>query len=151
MPAPLIPSAKRKILIAVTVSAVLLSAAAVLIVLATHNSYPKDYYARKFERAEWLRNLDAEGNNPAECVSYARMAGDIVVNVVKPGMSRAEVSSLLFDAKVFESMDANPQETSPAGNIEIPLGLCELGKADSGQYIDILFGKDDRVVLAKIN
>ena len=72
------------------------------------------------------------------------MAGDIVNNVVKPGMSYAEVELLLFDQMV-------PAGTVFPATVEIPLGLCESGKSDSGQYMDIKFGIEGKAVSAGIH
>jgi len=131
--------------------AVVVGATAVLARIWTlsNESYPKDYAAEKFDRSTWLRKYKDEGDNPAGCVSYARMAGDIVKNVVRPGMAYAEVEFLLFDVTVSADTSGRSETSAPPA-IGIPLGLCELGKADSGQYIDIKFDIEGKVISASI-
>jgi len=141
----------RDPVVRIFVVAALIGATAVLARLWTlgNASYPAGYAAEKFDRSTWLRKLQDEGNNPASCASYARMAGDIVNNVVRPGMAYAEVEFLLFDATESADTPGQARPSAPPA-MEIPLGLCELGKADSGQYIDIKFDMEGKVIYATI-
>lgn len=94
---------------------------------------------KKYDRNVWLASKsDVPNSEATTCLDRAEMAHDVVTNIIRPGMTRADVIHHLGE----------PAEKKKQ-KLMYYLGMCRLMSVDY-DYIDINIDSRDRVMRAAI-